>query len=201
LGWLVAGLLGTLVVLLVYDDLIRRVVPVTIGGAAGVVDSHWNEGHIVANGTWVTADGRQADPLQVSEIFCEKANGQCRSSTAKIQGGDRLAVVGDTYGIMTWTDEKIAFTSIGGQCVDEAYTLTRADLRLVATRSPKKEADAATCAAAVASGVQQLSLLDGRDVASKLEADAKAHYQPHLWIGLVVLWIAIAWFGFLRPRR
>jgi hypothetical protein len=80
--------------------------------------------------------------------------------------------------------------------VDYTYTISRANQRVVGTRSPKKNCDPSCITGA---DTFQLSLTDGFKVTQQLENEASARTQPFMWAALVVLWIYIGFQVF--PKK
>jgi hypothetical protein len=197
-GWVLLGIVGSIAIVAVWLMTITLQVPVKIRSGYGVHTNQWDEGYVGATGTWVIDNDRQAFPVQYTELTCFLPDKQCRSATGEIVFGDTLSVSTERYDIVRWTADTIIFTTASAMCVDYTYTISRANQRVVGTRSPKKNRDSLCTTGAE---TLQLSLTDGFKVTQQLESEASARTQPFMWAALVVLWIFIGFRIFRKKAK
>jgi hypothetical protein len=197
LGWVLVGIVGTLTLLLVRNAALSHNVPVRPGLGPLVSTNMWKDGMIWARGTWIMENDRPAFPLQMTEIYCVRSHGTCTTATAEVQD-DALNVEMETLQIDRWSDDAVVVSNSSAVCADYIYTISRANQRMVGTRSPKKRSDD-RCSLASANTIQ-MTLGNGFDVALRMEREAASKVDPFLWTALVVLWLFVA-SRFVRRRR
>lgn len=87
------------------------------------------DSYLVANGTWVFENDKQADQLQTSKIICSRPSSICNMATARISmHGDNLGDEASLYvdiedwNITKWTEHEVQAENDDALCV--SYTLS-----------------------------------------------------------------------------
>lgn len=80
---------------------------------------------VKATGTWVIERSEQADPLQTTEIRCERTLRRCTSAAARVINGWQtlMQVEIDIYEISEWGASRIVFVDENPTCVRYVYTI------------------------------------------------------------------------------
>lgn len=197
-GWVLLGIIGSIGIVAIWLTSMTLYVPVKIRSGYGVHTNQWDQGYVSASGTWVIENDRQAFPVQYSELTCILSEKQCQSATAEIMFGNMLSVDRQIYSVERWTDDTVIFTASSALCVDYTYTISRANQRVVGTRTRKKN-PGPSCFSG--SETLQLSLVDGFKVTQQLEKEASSNTQPFMWATLVAFWVFIGFRVFRRQSR
>jgi hypothetical protein len=98
-------------------------VPVALSPFLDVIQA--SDEFVRAKGTWVRTDLRNdtiADPLQISQIDCQKQDMQCVEANAYVTTGHLLGVDLRTFHVKSWTKNAIVF--VGEElCGTTVYTI------------------------------------------------------------------------------
>ena len=188
IGWLLVGAVGSLTIVAGWRYYVDTQVPVKLRAGGSVETNLWDRGFVTANGTWVTENDGQSDALQYTNLACYRSDGTCRAATAEILAATTLSLNTVTYKITRWSETTLMFTNSESPCTEFTYPISRANQRIVGTRSSKKSADEAC---PVADEVVQLTLVDGAKVTKAQEQEANARAQPVAWASLAALWMFV----------
>lgn len=187
-GWLLLGAAGSLTIVAGWRYYVDTQVPVKLRAGGSVETQLWDRGFVTANGTWVAESGGEPDALQYTNLACYRSDNTCRAATAEILAGTTLSLNTVTYRITRWSESTLIFTNSESPCTEFTYSISRANQRIVGTRSARKSADD-TCP--VADEVVQLTLVDGAKVTKAQEQEANARAQPVAWASLAALWMFV----------
>ena len=105
---------------------------------------HADDGAFVAQGTMHLMGEDSAAPINGHRLMCMRDAGVCFHFWAFI-AGDRLEIATATYNIVAWSDTKIAAINSDALCVDEMFTISPQDGRVVHVRR-NKGVDLPACA-------------------------------------------------------
>ena len=186
--WVFIWLSGAVVILFTVIFIASIVVPVKLPGIH-VYTGSWNA-FVSATGTWVIENDKSAHPMQTTEIFCYRAEMQCRSSQAEVTDSEHLFLSTYKYDILKWDNNIIKYVNTEAMCVDYSYTIERESKRVFGTRKTKTATDGCSIASP---GPLNLILMDGFKVSNELSQEAVQKVSPFGWIGLG-LWSAFISF-------
>ena len=85
LALLLLLVVGLCVIAVFHFSYISSQVPVSILDQGRVDTRGWDQGFVVADGTWAIDGEKHAFPLNVSEIRCIKQDRQCYAAGARLQ--------------------------------------------------------------------------------------------------------------------
>src|SRR5687767_13102691 len=104
---LVLGLAGIVVATNSYTS---SKVPVGLLGDGSVFLGQWDDGLVVARGTWALDNEASGIPLNTHEIHCVQSEGRCLDAEAAIFLGQLSATL-STYDITRWDTGTLEFRS------------------------------------------------------------------------------------------
>jgi hypothetical protein len=188
IGWLLLGAVGSLAIVAGWRYYADTQVPVKLRAGGSVETNLWDRGFVTANGTWVTENGGEPDPLQYTNLACYRSDNTCRAATAEILAATTLSLSTATYKITRWSETTLIFTNSESPCTEFTYSISRANQRIVGTRSSRKGANEAC---PVDDEIVQLTLVDGAKVTKAQEQAANARAQPVAWASLAALWVFV----------
>jgi hypothetical protein len=183
--WVIGGIMSTLLILGAAMAVISTDLPIKPRSGYGISDQGWDQGHVWAAGTWTLDAGRLAFPIQTSEIRCLRDEKTCWSAQAEITFSDTLNVELDRYPISRWDKDVVVFQS-EAHCVRYVYTISRANRRLVGTRTTK-EPRPEGCGGVDAAPLQ-MAMADGFTLWLRLRDEAGAKVWPFAWIAVGLCW-------------
>jgi hypothetical protein len=189
LVWVVMGLFVTIAIIAIGTYAISQQVPIRIPRGGVVHAEQWDRGQVSTEGTWTIEGTRQAFPLQFTKIVCLREDGYCTVAQAEI-AFDMLNVALDFRRITKWDAGTLVFTDTPPLCVDYVYTISRANLRTIGTRTPKADANA-HCKEMLEQRDMKLTLVDGFTVWQQLQADARAVFMPFVWVSVALWWVIV----------
>ena len=165
-------------------------VPVSILGQGRVDTRSWDQGFVVADGTWAIDGEKHAFPLNVSEIRCIKQDRQCYAAGARLQDNWLTADL-DFYNITKWDDDTLEFVT-DATCISYLYVISRNTEKLTGRRGAKTTDDP-VCKSIGVSPELRLSFVNGLDVVRKLRDEAAptmiSSAVATIWSVLILIWI------------
>ena len=197
-GWVLVGAVGSLAIVQGWGYYVDTQVPVKLRAGGSVETGLWERGYVTANGTWVVESGQEFRPLQYTSVACFRSDNTCRSATAEVLANSTLSLDTATYKVAQWSESTLRFVNSDSPCSEFTYTISRANQRLVGTRSPKRN-PAESCRED--ERMVQLTLVDGAKVTKAQEQEANAQARPVAWASLAALWVFVLSGLFRRPSR
>ncbi len=176
---------------------VRSAAPVLLppGFSTGALDdTNWNDGDVVANGTWTIVGEVSREPIQTSKIRCNREHGECVEARAYISFGTMYVAL-DSLRIREWTDTAISYVNELAECATDFYTIDRATQSVSGERRMKKSEDAAC---GTPEEDKQLVLASGRDATMDPGARSGANIA---FILAAVATIAVAMGLLISMRR
>jgi hypothetical protein len=191
-GWIAIGALHLFA--------ISYKVPVMPLGDGRVLTGSWDQGFVLARGTWTIDGEKPAFPLNMSEINCVKARSVCNAAEARVSD-DWLEAAHEEYNITKWDNSTLEFVS-DATCVSYVYVINRSTEKLTGRRIAKATSDP-VCQSVVLSPEVQLSFVNGLDVVDKLRSEHSptifSTVLATVWSLFILFWI---WRVVRRrPRR
>ena len=170
----VGGLvLGWVAVVALAAAVVEFRVPVTLLGA-GL--TRLSGDYVRVHGTWTINGEPQGDPVQTTQVWCERLQNRCSGATAQIQKGvfeDRiLNVVTEEYDVVSWSASQIVFRNDAAICVDYIYTIDLLTEAVAGRRVRKSTSPKADELCALLEDDLRLTLVDGYELSRKWERDA-----------------------------
>jgi hypothetical protein len=188
-GWMAIGAL--------HLSAISYKVPVMPLGDGRVLTGSWDQGFVLARGTWTIDGEKHAFPLNMSEINCVKARNVCNAAEARVSD-DWLEAAHEEYNITKWDNSTLEFVS-DATCVSYVYVINRSTEKLTGRRIAKATSDP-ICQSVVLSPELRLSLVNGLDVVNKLRSE---HSPTIFSTVLATVWAAfiLGWIWLVIRRR
>jgi hypothetical protein len=112
-------------------------------GSLFVSTSSWDQGFVLAKGSWMMLNDRINSPMQTSEIRCVRVEGTCHEAIAKIFNDDYLSVELYRRQIVSWTSKVISYDDTA-ECVKVRYSIDR-DLQQIVGRRQRIEPSPPGC--------------------------------------------------------
>lgn len=127
--------------------------------------------YVSASGTWVIEGDSQANPLQTTEIICERELMRCTSATAQIMGRG-LHVNLDTYEVVEWGKTRIVFVDTAPTCANYVFTIDFPTKAVSGLRKKKPSGPSVPANCNTLDKELRLSLRTGFNVSQSLKDEA-----------------------------
>ena len=85
----------------------------------------WDQGWVLAQGTWTVLGGEVAFPHQTTEISCDRSTMTCREATASVASSGGLTLMTSLYDIDHWDAQEIATKPSPGGCARYVMRINR----------------------------------------------------------------------------
>ena len=173
----VGGLvLGWVAVIVLAAVVVEFRVPVTLPPRFGAGLTRLSGDYVRVDGTWTINGEPQGDPVQTTQVRCERLQNRCSGATALIQGGvfekRILNVVTEEYDVVSWSASQIVFRNDAAICVDYIYTIDLLTEAVAGRRVRKSTSPKADELCALLEDDLRLTLVDGYELSRKWRRDA-----------------------------
>jgi hypothetical protein len=206
LGWLTAGIVGSLLIGIVSALTVTALGPkVTLSGRLyNGPDTRlgaWDYGRVYAEGAWVGVDTKLSNQLRQSIISCRKEQALCHEAISEVKDTGHLMTYYEPKEIVKWDETTIQYVDDSALCTSYVYTIDRATKNISGIRTLKKNTDSDLCKSFQLEETIRLTLSNGYKISSDMQRSVISSVKPYSIAALAALWIFVIYRIFRIFRK